>query len=752
MGGSQWRADCPACGDKKQHLYINFAPDGKILLDCKKGCAFSDIAAAVDIPQTEMFGEQPEPKRWELIREHVYTDINGTILGKKQIYKKPDGNKSAIWYRMEQGRYVKGLAGEKFPPYHLHKFTKTSGTLVIVEGEKDVETVERMGISATSSPNGAGAKWRKEYNKYLVDRNVVIITDNDEAGEKYGRETAERIRGSAAAVKLIRSADLFPALKPKGDISDIAAEVGEEKAKQLLIEAVSRSDTFTPAPAPPKPTAAAFTYTALSADDSLYDKIMRLPRHPENFAPNDRGNAELFAELFGDICRFNITAKEWYIYREGYWQADTGGMQTSRLVKDMHRQLIRYSATINDEAAQKPFLDNLNRMSRLNVRENMIKDSRDLNCFKSEDLDKNQWLFNCINGTYDLKNGYFRKHSPNDLISRMSNVFYDENAECPAFEKFFDEILMSNSEKKRFLQTVFGYSLTGDTSEECFFILYGATTRNGKGTLMETIAHMMGGDAGYAATAQPETFARKQNRDSRQASGDIARLKGVRFLNVSEPPKGMILDAALMKTLTGRDTITARHLHEREFQFIPAFKLCMNTNYLPQVNDDTIFGSDRIRVVTFERHFSDNERDRTLKDRLREPENISGLFNWCLKGLERWKSEGLYIPGTIRAATEQYRQSSDRQATFFNECMIAESGASVTAKEVFDVYREWCRANNFYAENKTNFLAGLRSKNMLSDHGTVGGITYHNVLIGYRIADEYVQQPTQNSSEPYPPF
>lgn len=751
MGGSQWRADCPACGDKKQHLYINFAPDGKILLDCKKGCAFSDIAAAVDIPQTELFGESPQRVPWELQREHVYTDINGNILGKKQIYKKPDGNKSAVWYRMEQGRYVKGLAGEKFPPYHLHKFTKTSGTLVIVEGEKDVETVERMGISATTSPNGAGAKWRKEYNKYFIDRNVVILTDNDEAGEKYGRETAERIRGSAAAVKLIRSADIYPDVPHKGDISDIAEILGEEKAKQLLIEAVSRSGTFTPAPAPPKPTAAAFTYTALSADDSLYDKIMKLPRHPENFAPNDRGNAELFAELFGDICRFNITAKEWYIYREGYWQADTGGMQTSRLVKDMHRQLIRYSATINDEAVQKPFLDNLNRMSRLNVRENMIKDARDLNCFKAEELDKNQWLFNCRNGTYDLKNGYFRKHSPNDLISRMSNVFYDENAECPVFEKFYDEILMKNSDKKRFLQTVFGYSLTGDTSEECFFILYGATTRNGKGTLMETIAHMMGGDAGYAATAQPETFARKQNRDSRQASGDIARLKGVRFLNVSEPPKGMILDAALMKTLTGRDTITARHLHEREFQFIPAFKLCMNTNYLPQVNDDTIFGSDRIRVVTFERHFSDTERDRTLKDRLREPENISGLFNWCLKGLERWKSEGLYIPGTIKAATEQYRQSSDRQATFFNECMIADSSASVKAKDVFDVYRAWCRDNNFYAENKSNFIAGLRSKNMLLDHATVNGATAFNVISGYRIAEDYLPQPdvTYDTSPPF---
>ena len=755
VGGSQWCADCPACGDKKQHLYINFAPDGKILLDCKKGCTFAEIVAAVDIPQKEMFGEAPHhgggSNPWELLREHCYTDISGNILGKKQIYKKPDGNKSAVWYRLENGRYIKGLGGLKFPPYHLHKFTRTNGTLVIVEGEKDVETVERLGIAATTSPNGAGAKWRKEYNKYLVDRNVVIITDNDEAGEKYGRETAERVRSSAAAVKLIRSADIYPDVPHKGDISDIAEILGDERTKQLLTEAVTRSEKYTPAPVQPKSDPTAYSYTE-KPDDPLYKKITELKRRAETFAPNDRGNSELFSVLFGETCRYNVTAKEWYVYRDGFWQADTGGMMTSRLAKDMHRQLIRYSATITDEGKQKAFLDNLNKMSRLNVRENMIKDARDLNCFKAEELDRNIWLFNCKNGTYDLKNGYFRKHSPNDLISRMSNVFYDENAECPDFEKFFREILMNDTAKMRFLQTVFGYSLTGDTSEECFFILYGATTRNGKGTLMETIGHMMGGDAGYAATAQPETFARNKKRDSRQASGDIARLKGVRFLNVSEPEKGMQLDAALIKTMTGRDTITARHLHEREFQFTPNFKLCMNTNYLPQINDDTVFGSNRIRVVTFERHFGENEQDRRLKDRLISPENISGLFNWCLKGLERWKSEGLFIPETVKTATEQYRNSSDKQAIFFNECMIADSSTAVKAKDVFDVYRAWCRDNNFYAENKSNFFAGLRSKNLLTDQAWLNGMMTHNVIQGYRIAEEYMPQSEVNNDDPYPPF
>lgn len=243
---NQWRANCPACGDNKQHLYISFAPDGKILLDCKKGCTFSEVAAALDIPQKELCGESPQRIPWKLLREHIYTDINGGILAKKQIYRKPDESKTAVWYRLEGGRYIKGLNGLKLPPYHLHLFTQTTGAFYIVEGEKDTETMERLGFSATTSPNGAGAKWRKTYNNYFIGRDVIIIADNDEAGDKYGKETAERISAAAASVKLIRSADIYPDVPEKGDISDIAEIIGDTEAKRLLTEAEQRTEKFTP--------------------------------------------------------------------------------------------------------------------------------------------------------------------------------------------------------------------------------------------------------------------------------------------------------------------------------------------------------------------------------------------------------------------------------------------------------------------------------------------------------------------------
>lgn len=287
-------------------------------------------------------------------------------------------------------------------------------------------------------------------------------------------------------------------------------------------------------------------------------------------------------------------------------------MLVNGLAKKLYDALLTYASSLTDENKTN-YISHVNKLGRLNVRETMIKDARDRCFIRSEDFDRDPWLFNCKNGVYDLKNGCFRKHYPNYLMSKMSNAFYDENAESPLFEKFLNEVTNGDGKKKRYLLSALGYALTGDASRECMFILYGATTRNGKGTLMETVSYMLGGESGYAMSAQPETLARKQNKDSRQASGDIARLAGARFLNVSEPQKNMVFDAALIKTLTGRDTITARHLHQREFQFVPRFKLFINTNHLPHINDDTVFQSDRINVITFDRHFGDGERDVNLK-------------------------------------------------------------------------------------------------------------------------------------------
>lgn len=471
-----------------------------------------------------------------------------------------------------------------------------------------------------------------------------------------------------------------------------------------------------------------FFDTTSKIDIDLIFRLQQLEPY-KRFSWDDKGFGELFANFYKEQFRFNATSKNWMFYNGKYWEEDPGGMYAARLGKQLATHLYEYASTIEDQEQREKYSGQVYKLGSYRARETMIKDARDVFFLKKEDLDKDIFLFNCQNGTIDLRTFEFREHNPDDLLSKISNVVYDPAATSPEFEKFMWEVMQGNVEKIDYLQKLFGHSLTGDVQAETCYMLYGATTRNGKGTLVETFAYMLGNSDGYATGMKPETLAQKKNTDSRQASGDIARLKGCRFLNVSEPDKKMIFNVALLKTLLGRDTIVARHLHQSEFEFIPVFKLFINTNHLPLIADDTVFSSGRINVITFDRHFEEHERDTGLKDRLREEHNISGIFNWCLEGLKRYYQHGEIPPQAVKEATDDYRSDSDKVKNFIEDC-LEPSQMNTKVKDVYAAYQWWCSLNGFGAENGKNFKNELNAKGLFAKTGTVEGVTYHNVVKG----------------------
>ena len=221
--------------------------------------------------------------------------------------------------------------------------------------------------------------------------------------------------------------------------------------------------------------------------------------------------------------------------------------------------------------------------------------------------------------------------------------------------------MSGDQEKAEFLQMSLGYALSGDSRYECMFILYGETTRNGKGTLMESILRIFGD---YGKAVRPETIAQKNKVDSQAPSEDVARLAGLRFVNIAEPRRGMVMNAAQVKNMTGNDTLNARFLHENSFDFEPQFKIYINTNYLPDVTDMTLFSSGRILIIPFDRHFEEWEQDKTLKETFRKPEVQSAILNWLIEGFQILRTKGFRIPDAVAAATESYCQESDKIRQF----------------------------------------------------------------------------------------
>ena len=443
---------------------------------------------------------------------------------------------------------------------------------------------------------------------------------------------------------------------------------------------------------------------------------------------DDIGTSRLFSDIFSNVLRYNTTAKEWYFYDGIVWRIDLEGMNTEKYAKIFQRALYIYSADIQDDRYRKYVASLGDRKKRTT----MIQDARETNCVCAEDLDKDLSLFNCQNCVINLDTFEVMEHRSDLLLSKVANVQYNKEATSGEWEKFLFEVMCGDEVKTQYLQELFGYAMTGDCAQEECYLLYGATTRNGKSTTIETVSNMFGD---YSMNIQPESLAQRKVKDSRTASGDIARLDGCRLLHMSEPPKRMNFDVALLKTLLGKDKITARHLHEREKEFVPIFKLFINTNYLPVVTDDTLFSSGRVKVITFDRHFSEDEQDIKLKSRLMSEDNMSGILNWCLEGLKRYHSnkDRLSVPPAVKNATDEYRKKSDKIQNFIDECLFKSEGNNLTAKEVYAEFEKWCQSNGYGTENKQNFLDELRSKGILSQTGTVRGKTVKNVVKGYSL-------------------
>ncbi len=433
------------------------------------------------------------------------------------------------------------------------------------------------------------------------------------------------------------------------------------------------------------------------------------PRYPLN----DIGIARLFYDIYKEKICYVPESKSWYIFDNQRWVKDSA-MGIMELCKTFSESFYKYAVSLPDDTEF--IVKYATSLHGRKKRESILRDACSISPRSLSLFDNDKLLLNCQNGTYNLKTMELQPHNPNDYLTKISNVEYSENASCSRWIKFISEVMQEDKNTERFLQKAFGYCLSGEIIFECFFILYGSTTRNGKTTACETVSHLLGE---YARTAQPETLAKKST-DGSTPTPDIARLKGARFLNMPEPERGLELNAALIKQLTGGDSFTGRFLHENPFEFIPEFKIFINTNHLPRTGDDTIFSSDRVKLIPFERHFNPKEQDTGLKAHFREKENLSGVFNWLIQGYKLLKEEGLIVPEKVLNATKEYRQETDIVGTFLNDTLMISEGSRITTSGLYRKYTDWIKGNGYRPLNSKNFVGELRKRYEIKRDGLRG--------------------------------
>ena len=388
------------------------------------------------------------------------------------------------------------------------------------------------------------------------------------------------------------------------------------------------------------------------------------PHTNPRYQRDEIGIGNAFADYFKPIARFNADRNIWYVYDGTVWQPDENALAVAELAKNLADQLYTFALSIKDEDTRNRYIKRVQKLQLRKNRKTMVEDAKSVYPVRMELFDSSKYLFNCANGTLDLNTLSFRPHDPGDFITKISPITYDPEATCPRWDQFVDEVMQGKAAVGRFLQKAVGYSLTGDTSLECLFIMYGPTTRNGKTTTIETILRLMGE---YGRSAKPDMLASNFRGPSNGApSEDVARLAGARFVGISEMEQKLTINASLTKQLTGNNRITARFLHENSFEFQLQAKIFIDTNHLPNVTDQTLFESGRLLIIPFNRHFEEHEQDKSLKTTLSDPAALSGILNWAVEGYRLFKEEGLEPPEDVKSATAQYRQDSDRISQFID--------------------------------------------------------------------------------------
>jgi DNA primase len=331
------------------------------------------------------------------------------------------------------------------------------------------------------------------------------------------------------------------------------------------------------------------------------------------------------------------------------------------------------------------------------------------------DFDRDPMLMNCQNGTlrfYPPSDGEparveLKPHDRADLLTKLAACDYDPDAPAPLFQAAV-KWAQPDRAQRRYLRQWLGYNLTGDMGEQIFHIWYGPLAANGKSTVGNVCREAIGD---YGDTINVESFldeGTKKRGD--QATPDLVRLPGVRFLTAGEPPQGAKINEALINSVTGGDPMQVRDNFRSFFRFEPIFKFTLWCNHLPSIPKGTAGIWRRVKVIPWEQHKAEADRDRDLPKKLRS--EYAGVLAWMVRGLKDWMDNGFVEPDSVKAASADYKHDSDPLSSFLNYCTEPDETGSVQSSVLYETFCAWAKAAGETEWRQKGFSMALKAKGL----------------------------------------
>ena len=411
-----------------------------------------------------------------------------------------------------------------------------------------------------------------------------------------------------------------------------------------------------------------------------------------------------------------IPEKSWAIFDEqkGYWKTENADSDISDIVVTELRNLAdneNYKGTQNLFKVTKKNVDDIMAF----IKRKVIKPYSGFNASPN--------LINVKNGVVNLQTLELYKHAPCYYFDYVLDVNFDPNSDQTAWNKFLRESL-ENADKDEggvyqleLLQLAAGYSMTGETCEECLFYIYGKT-RSGKSTFINTINEILGPLGG---TIQMSALMQKRYVTDTQ-NFELASLVNKNFVVSSETDRDTYLDSAKIKSLTGRDTIKCAFKFHDPFQAKVKFKIWLTSNneITVDASDEAVWG--RFRTFSFPYSKLDNG-DINLKENLMKHKD--GIFFWLCLGAHVWYSmkergERLPVPNSMKSYLASRKDELDMLGEFLcqrgyiptTKDKTDDGITFVSLQDLYHQYSAWCDMN--FIKNK---YSKMTVASMMSQRG-----------------------------------
>jgi putative DNA primase/helicase len=681
-------------------------------------------------------------------RVWTYRDAVGDPLLYVSRYETKEGKEYRAWTWGQAGEQPPRWACAHWtgprPLYGLDKLAARSGArVVVVEGEKAADAAQALLPEYVSVTWAGGTNsWHRADWSPIAGRQVLLWPDADhktasaDQAEKLGIKEGDFLpyheqpgqkamlslaallsdpRGLACSVRIINvegMPDGFDAADFQGTTADLF-RWAKPRAKDYEPQAAPNpAPQITPAPSlPPDAPEESPVPQGESAEPGPKRKPRQRPRlHAVDgntaLAPEEEAEAlpadmsedmisSRFADQHAGTWRYVKPWSSWFEWRgDGWYKDDTA--KIDRLAVEITRQAIYWpeSARLTDDGRRKV---NSKRTAGA-VRDLAMSDRRIAATIDQWDTD--HWLLGVPGGVVDLKTGKLGPASPEHYITKRTAVA-PVAGDAPIWRQFLETVTAENGELIAFLQRFAGYSLTGETREQCLAFLYG-TGQNGKGVFITTLARILGD---YASTADADVF---MEQDQARHPTEMARLRGARLVTVDETDGSKRWNEKRIKRITGGGRIEARFMRQDDFEFMPQFKLLIAGNHKPQLRGVGKAIQRRIHLVPFTVTIPDDQRDDALADKLEA--EYPAILQWMIEGCLAWQREGLKAPELVREATSRYIDAEDVINDWIEE--RCQQTGEVARPVAYKNYRAWMEGRGERAWSSKAFKAALEEKGL----------------------------------------